>query len=204
MEELWQGLQKTARERGDEDAKRACDMVLRGRKSLKAMKRGHIPETISDFYLRPHYVLHRSNGTRTRIVSIHNIHGDTSTMVEIPTEELGSPVKLRDCLHHKINGASWDGGQAELTALHEDLGHHLAFKDVQEVPLRGYHAKSNIWFFEDVAISDDGEFTPDPKTGIFWIKNATGLKGYTLGECPLGNAMPLMDVRQFTSNSLMS
>ena len=188
MEDIWQGLQKTARERGDEDAKRACDMVLRGRKSLKAMKRGHIPETISDFYLRPHYVLHRSNGSRTRIVSIHNIHGDTSTMVEIPTEELGSPVKLRDCLHQKINGAAWDGGQAELTALHEDLGHHLAFKDVQEVPLRGYHAKSNIWFFEDVAILDDGEVTPDPKTGIFWIKSATGVQGFTFAKDPNGRA----------------
>ena len=181
-EEFWQELQKTARERGDEDAKRVCDLVLRGRKNLKAMRRGHIPETISDFYFKPHYVLHRTNGTRTRVVTIHNVHGVNTSMVQMSWDEFGSPVKLRDWLHNNITGASWDGGQSELTALHEDMAHALAFKDVIEVPVRGYHAKSRIWFFEDLAISDDGEFTPDPKTGIFWIKTANGVQGYTFAK----------------------
>ena len=116
LEEFWQDLQKTARERGDEDAKRACDLVLRGRKSLKATKRGHIPETISDFHFKPHYVLHRINGTRTRVVTIHNVHGVNTPMVEMSWDDFGSPVKLRDWLHKSITGAAWDGGQSELTA----------------------------------------------------------------------------------------
>jgi hypothetical protein len=182
MEEFWLELQKTARERGDEDAKRACDLVLRGRKTLKEMKRGHIPETVSDFYFKPHYVLQRINGTRTRMMTIHNVHGANSKIVGIPSDEFGSPVKLRDWLHDNITGAAWDGGQSELTALHEDMAHALAFKDVTEVPVRGYHAKSKIWFFEDWAISDDGEFTPDPKTGIFWINNGSGVQGYTFAR----------------------
>jgi len=181
-EEFWQDLQKTARERGDEDAKRACDLVLRGRKSLKVMKRGHIPETISDFYFRPHYVLHRINGTRTRVLTIHNVHGVNTPMVEMSWDDFGSPVKLRDWLNKSITGAAWDGGQSELTALHEDMAHSLAFKDVTEVPVRGYHAKSKIWFFEDVAFSDDDEFTPDSKTGIFWIKSGNGVQGYTFAR----------------------
>ncbi|MEI8290976.1 MAG: hypothetical protein WCH99_16040 [Verrucomicrobiota bacterium] len=181
-EEFWQELQKTVRERGEEDAKRVCDLVLRGRKSLKAMKRGHIPETISDFYFKPQYVLHRSDGTHTRIVIIHNVHGVITPKLEMSWDDFGSPVKLRDWVHKSLTGSAWDGGQSELTALHEDLAHALAFKDVVEVPVRGYHAKSKIWFFEDLAISADGEVTPDPKTGIFWIRNDGGLQGYTFAK----------------------
>ena len=122
-EEFWQEQQRIARERGDEDAKRACDLVLRRRKTLKATKFGQIPETISDFHFRPQYVLRRINGTRTRMLIIRNVHGAISPLVGIPWDELGSPVKLRDWLHKNITGASWDGGQSELTVLHEDFAH---------------------------------------------------------------------------------
>jgi hypothetical protein len=184
-EEFWQELQTTARNRGDEDAMRACSLVLRGRKNLKATKHGHLPETISDFHFKPHYVLQRVNGTRTRVVTIHNVHGVNTPLLQMSWDDFGSPVKLRDWLHKSMTGAAWDGGQSELTALHEDLAHSLAFKDVIEVPVRGYHAKSKLWFFEDVAFSDEDEFTPDPK-GIFWIKSAAGVKGYAFARDPDG------------------
>jgi len=182
VEEFWLELQQTARNRGDEEAKRACDLVVRGRKSLKAMRRGHIPETISDFYFRTHFVLHRSNGTRTKIVSLHSVHGVNTNLLEMAGADIGSPMKLRDWAHNNSPGAAWDGGQSELTALHEDFDHALAFKEVTEVPVRGYHARSKIWFFEDWAIFENAEFTPDPKTGIFWIKIGNRLQGFTFAR----------------------
>lgn len=189
LEEDWRQLQEKARQNGDEEVRRACSMVLRGRKNLKATKRGHVPETISDFYLRAHYVLHRANGTRIRMVAIHNVHGVNTSLVGMPSEAFGSPVKLRDWLHENITGASWDGGQSELTALHEDMGHTMAFKDITEVPMRGYHAKSKIWFFEDMAIAEDGEFLPDPKTGIFWVKRNGAVQGYSFARNSDGRAL---------------
>jgi hypothetical protein len=185
VERFWLDLQQTARKRGDEDVKRACDLVLRGRKSMK--KFGHIPEPISDFYIRPHYVLHRANGTRTRMVTVHSVHGFTTPLVGMPWDEFGSPVKFRDWLHKNTAGAAWDGGQSELTAWHEDLAHAMGFKDVEEVPVRGYHARSKIWFFEDMAFSDEGEFTPD-SNGIFWIKNGNGVQGYCFARDADGRA----------------
>jgi len=186
QEDFWLQLQEESRRRGDEEAKRACTLVLRGRKNLKATKRGHIPETISDFYMRPLFVLRRANGTRTRVVTIHTVHGVNTPPIEIPWEEFGSPVKIRDCFNRNITGASWDGGQSELTALHEDFAHALAFKDVIEVPVRGYHAKSKIWFFEDIAIAEEGEFLPDPKTNIFWIKRGKDIEAYSFARNPDG------------------
>ena len=187
-EEFWQHQQRLAREKGDDDAIRACVMVLRGRKTLKATKFGQIPETISDFYFQPQYVLKRINGTRTRMVIIRNVHGAVSPVVGLPWDELGSPVKLRDWLHKNITGASWDGGQSELTALHEDFAHAFVWKEVVEIPLRGYDAKSQNWFFEDMAFSADGEYAPDPKTGIFWIKNAGEIHGYSFARDSDGRA----------------
>ena len=184
--EFWRDLKTQAQARGDDDAKRACDLVLRGRKSLKATRRGHMPEPVSDFYLIPHYVLHRANGTRTRMVTIRSIHGVNTTKVELAGEALGSPVKLRQWLHENSTGAAFFPGQSELTAIHEDLAHALAFLDITEVPVRGYHAESKTWFFEDVAFSDGGEFTPDPKTGIFWIKGGAGVRGYTFARDSAG------------------
>jgi hypothetical protein len=96
--------------------------------------------------------------------------------------DIGSPMKLRDWAHNNSPGAAWDGGQSELTALHEDFDHALAFKEVTEVPVRGYHARSKIWFFEDWAIFENAEFTPDPKTGIFWIKIGNRLQGFTFAR----------------------
>jgi hypothetical protein len=184
-EEFWQEQQKLARERFDDDAKRACDLVLRGRKNLKSTRRGHIPETISDFYFKAHYVLHRVDGTRTRVVTIHNVHGVNTPMVQMAWDDFGSCVKIRDWLHKSITGAAWGGGQDELTALHEDMAHALAFRDVIEVPVRGYHSKSGLWFFEDVAFSHSTEYRPD-NSGIFWIKQDAGVQGYTFARDPDG------------------
>ena len=179
-EEEWKKQLEIARSRSDDRAKRACEIILRGKKSLG--KPGHVPVPVSDFYMKSHYVLHRINGTRSRMVTLHNVHGVNTGQTALPSEAFGSPVKLRDWLLDNITGAAWNGGQNELSGLHEDMGHEMAFKDVLEVPLRGYHEKSRMWFFEDAAFSEDGEFKPDPKTGIFWVRRDKITQGYSFAR----------------------
>jgi hypothetical protein len=180
LKEDWKKQLEIARTRNDDRAKRACEIILRGKKSLG--HDGHIPEPVSDFHMKAHYVLHRVNGTRTRMVTLHNVHGVNTGLTAMPSEAFGSPVKLRDWLLNNITGAAWNGGQNELSGLHEDMGHEVAFKDVLEVPLRGYHEKSRMWFFEDIAFSEDGEFKPDPKTGIFWVRRDKITQGYSFAR----------------------
>jgi hypothetical protein len=180
LKEDWKKQLEIARTRNDDRAKRACEIILRGKKSLG--HDGHIPEPVSDFHMKAHYVLHRVNGTRLRKVTLHNVHGVNTGLTSMPSEAFGSPVKLRDWLLDNITGASWNGGQNELSGLHEDMGHEVAFKDVLEVPLRGYHEQSKMWFFEDIAFSEDGEFRPDPKTGIFWVRRNKMTQGYSFAR----------------------
>jgi hypothetical protein len=179
-EENWKKQLEIARTRNDDRAKRACEIILRGKKTLG--QTGHIPKPVSDFYMKPQYVLHRINGARARLVTLHNVHGVNTGLTSLPSEAFGSPVKLRDWLLDNITGAAWNGGQNELSGLHEDMGHEVAFKDVMEVPLRGYHEKSRMWFFEDMAFSDEAECTPDPKTGIFWVRRDKMTQGYSFAR----------------------
>lgn len=182
----WQSNLIIARSRSDEDAKRAIEMVLRGKKSMNTL--GHIPKAVSDFYLKPQYCLNRINGTRSRMVTMHNVHGLNTGLLSLPSKDFATPVEMRRWLQDSSTGGAWDGGQNELTALHEDFGHVLVFKDVMEVPLRGYHEKSKIWFWEDVAFSEEGEFRPDKKTGIFWIRTKAGTQGYSFARDSSGRA----------------
>ena len=180
QEEHWKKQLEIARTRNDDRAKRACELILRGKKSLGKM--GHIPNPVSDFYMKAHYVLHRINGTRSRMVTLHNVHGVNTGLTALPSEAFGSPVKLRDWLLDQITGAAWNGGQNELSGLHEDMGHAVAFKDVLEVPVRGYHERSRMWFWEDLAFSAETEFRPDPKTGIFWVRQDKLVQGYSFAR----------------------
>ena len=187
QEENWKKQLDIARTRSDDRAKRACEIILRGKKSLGRI--GHIPLPVSDFYMKPQYVLHRINGARTRMVRLISKHDDRHRKMEdfplltLPSEAFGSPVKFRDwLLDNGPSGNAWNGGQNELSGLHEDMGHEMAFKDVLEVPLRGYHEKSRMWFFEDAAFSEDGEFNPDPKTGIFWVRRDKMTQGYSFAR----------------------
>lgn len=183
----WQKLMGLAREHANEDAKRACEIVLRGKKAMNRI--GHMPVPVSDFYLKPQYVLHRVNGKRTRMVTLHNVHGANTELLSLPSKEFTSPTEFRQWVQDVCPGSSWDGGQNELSALNEDFGHELVFKDVLEVPLRGYHDKSKLWFFEDGCVGDDKkEFFPDAKTGIIWVRRENLLQGYAFARDSSGRA----------------
>ena len=156
----------------DIEVRRACEIALKG-----------IPMRVSDFYLKPHYVLNRLGKTRNRVVTIHNMHGADSGMVELPSSDFAQPSKFREWLLDKSPGAAWCAGERELQKLHMDLDRELSFKDVEEVTVRGYHAASKLFFFEDVSFTPEGEELFPDKYGIIWHARPGEItRGYKLGE----------------------
>ena len=171
-ETVWQlNLQKAAAV-SDSDLKRACEIVLRG-----------VPERISDFYLKAQNVLVKASGERMRLVTIHNIHGVKSGLVKLNSEAFASPSKFREWLLNNISGATWRAGERELQALHMDMARDLARKEVEEVPVRMYHADSKCWFFGDVVYTPDGKEVFADKAENIWVKGDGGLtRAYKLSE----------------------
>lgn len=188
-EQEWQELLIKAREKENMDAVRACEAVLYGKNSATT-RMGGIPNRVSNFYLKPAYVLNKLNGTRDRMVVIHTIDGVRTPLVSLPSEPFGSPVKFREWLLDSCTAAAWHGGQNELTDIHEDMGKTIAFKDVLEVPLRGRHEASGIWFAEDMGINETNgnEYKPD-RSGIFWIRG-TGKDGKGTAQWTQGYSFP--------------
>lgn len=171
--EKWAQERDKAQERDDLDVVRICEVAMKG-----------VPNRISDFHFKPHYVLCKANGTRSRLVTIHNVHGVNTKMLSMPSSAFAQPSKFREWLLDSCSGATWSAGERELNRLQNDFSREVSFKDVIEVPLRGYHEPSRLWFFEDVAYGPDGEqYLPNPKTGIFWVspdKDSKGIvQGYT-------------------------
>ena len=168
----WSAEKEKANRRDDPEVARICEVAARG-----------MPERISDFYFKAHYVLRKADGHRHRLVTIHNLHGVNTPLMAMPSSAFAQPSKFREWLLDVCTGATWSAGERELNKLQADFAREVSFKDVIEVPLRGYHEPSKIWFFEDVAFGPGGvEFLPDPKTGIFWIRlNKEGglAQGYT-------------------------
>lgn len=150
----------------DFDYKWACELALLG-----------VPEQFTDFFVRPYYILEKETEELRRLVRIYNIHGETTPMLDLDGESLSAPKPLRVWLNRKAN-VTWGAGERELQALQFDLSAALAHKRVFEVPYFGWHAKSQIWFFDDVAIGDGFEVLPDKDSKIFWH----GGKGYKVGD----------------------
>lgn len=166
-EERWLGYLKAATERSDIEARRVCEIVLKGR-----------PTWVSDFYVQAHYCLTRTTGKRDRVVTLHNVHGGVSSQLQLPSEQFAQPSKFREWLLNNSAAATWRAGERELNDLQADLGRDLAHREVQEVALCGYHAASGLWFFEDVVIGPDGKHLKADRHGITWFAG----KGYKLGD----------------------
>lgn len=160
----WLGHLSNASGSEDVEVKRACEVALEG-----------IPQRISDFIMKAHYVLKRTDGTRVRLVTIHTVNGVDTALEELPSAAFAQPSKWREWLMNKCTQAAWAAGERELNDLQMDVGRALAFKDVSEVTLRGWHEPSKLFFFQDAVYAPDGKrlFPPPPesppdKFGIIW------------------------------------
>src|SRR5205823_6344775 len=107
---LWATALARAVDAGDADVRRACELALKG-----------IPTRVSDFYMRAHYVLNRLNGTRCRLVTLHNMHGVNTGLLSLPSAPFAQPSKFREWLLDNITGATWSAGERELNALQADI-----------------------------------------------------------------------------------
>jgi hypothetical protein len=158
-EEQWKEWLSRAGGRDDVEVKRACELVCKG-----------IPESISDFTMEAMYVLEKVDGTRDRMVRIHNIHGKSSGVLSLPASAFSQPSRLREWLLNSTGCANWRAGERELNDLQMDVGRDVAWKEVLDVPLRGYHPSSGLWFFEDVAYSPEGTAIHLDRQGIVWYR----------------------------------
>ncbi|HVM51258.1 MAG TPA: hypothetical protein VMU04_24725 [Candidatus Acidoferrum sp.] len=162
----WEKAQKEASAADDVELWRACEVVLKG-----------TPEPITDFVVEPLYVLVRVNGTRERIVRIRNVHGEVTELLHWPAEELATPKAMRIWLNNNSNCANWEAGERELNRLGMDIGQAVNDRTVYEVPLRGQHYPSGIWFYADGALLN-GKALYQDKNGIYWHNG----KGYLPGD----------------------
>jgi hypothetical protein len=163
---VWEKHKTDAKTSEDVEMFRVCETVLKG-----------IPQAITDFVVEPLFVLVRVNGTRERVVRIRSVHGGTTGPLRWPSEQLSSPKAMRIWLNDNANCANWAAGERELNLLGMDMGQVVAEKEVTEVPLRGHHHASGIWFFADGAFLDGVALWRDGD-GVYWHQG----KGYLPGE----------------------
>lgn len=170
--ERWQTFMEKATNLADMDMKRACEIALKG-----------VPQRISDFYMKAHYVLVKLNGTRVRLVTLHNIHGAKTGLITLPSTPFSQPSKFREWLLDSISGATWIAGERELNALQSDIARDVSFKEVEEVAVRGQHPESKCWFFGDVVYTDAGRELFADKSGIIWLKEKGDInRAFKLGD----------------------
>ena len=170
--ERWQIFADKANNLADTDMKRACEIVLKG-----------VPQRVSDFFMKAHYVLVKLNGTRVRLVTLHNIHGAKTGLITLPSTPFSQPSKFREWLLDSISGATWSAGERELNALQSDIARDVSFKEVEEVAVRGQHPESKCWFFGDVVYTDDSRELFADKSGIIWLKTKGEInRAFKLGE----------------------
>ncbi|HXP62005.1 MAG TPA: hypothetical protein VN829_16030 [Dongiaceae bacterium] len=163
----WEKCEKEAGEHEDAEARRICETVSKG-----------IPEWITDFIVEVLFVLVRLDGKRDRVVRLRNVHGEVTKVLRWPAEEFGSPKPMRIWLNNNANCANWAAGERELNHLGMDIGQAVSGKEVLEVPLRGFHYPSGLYFFEDCALGPGGLVLRKDVNGVYWYQG----KGYLLSD----------------------
>jgi len=158
-QELWEGYRARASARDDVEVKRGAELALKG-----------VPHFISDFYVEPLYVLEKIDGKRERVVRIHNVHGKSTKLLSWPAEAYSSPKPLREWASNSSSCATWGAGERELNLMQYDIGEALAHKEVRDVPLRGYHEESGLYFFGDMVIAPEGKRLFPDRQGLYWYQ----------------------------------
>ena len=164
----WGEYEAKAHSRDDVELKRACEIVLRG-----------IPQHISDFYVKPEFVLVKVNGKRFRLLSMHNVHGMSSKLIPLSSADFAQTPRLREWLLDSLSGATWAAGERELNRLQADISAALSHREVYEIAVRGYDDdQTHMWFFGDVAYTPECKEIFANRLGVIWHQG----RGYRLSD----------------------
>jgi hypothetical protein len=163
----WREYEAKAHSRDDVELKRACEIVLKG-----------IPQHISDFYVKPEFVLVKVNGKRERLLSMHNVYGKSSKLISLPSDVFAQTSRLREWLLNSLSGATWAAGERELNRLQADISAALSHREVYEIAVRGYDEETHMWFFGDVAYTSDCKEMFANQLGVIWHQG----RGYRLSD----------------------
>lgn len=135
-----------------------------------------VPKDISDFTLSAEYRIHTEHGEVQRLVALYDSK-DSKSKIEERGEDPSRLYKLTpaDMARHAdflkwcygTGKGGWKGGATELQELVEQMDYHSFLCDIHEVSSYGFHRKSDIWFFGDVAYHKGRKILAD-KNGIFW------------------------------------
>ena len=164
----WGEYEAKAHSRDDVELKRACEIALRG-----------IPQQISDFYVKPEFVLVKVNGKRERLLSMHNVHGKSSQLISLSSADFAQTSRLREWLLNSLSGATWAAGERELNRLQADISAALSHREVYEIAVRGYDDEQTyMWFFGDVAYTPECKEIFANRLGVTWHQG----QGYRLSD----------------------
>ena len=158
------GELKWAQDAGDKELEKIYKQIIEG-----------TPVPVSNFTMSCHYRLVLESGDRNYIVTALNIWGEKTGMVELDSRSFTSPRDFRTWLSNH-GGLVWMAGEKELERLQWDLKHESAYREVFQVVAFGHHDLSGLEFFDDCAITPDGQMLYPDNLGdggkVFWYGGA--------------------------------
>ena len=165
--EYWEGLLSKARTNEDAEVVRAERLMLAG-----------WPKKASSFVIEKLFTLINQNGDQDRVVNVIPVFGEPSGPIRLPWANFAQPVKFREWIIKKM-GCAFHAGEKALSMMQEDFGNALAYKQVYEVPWRGYYngkgisespdgQANGIYFYGDIAYPPNGKPVYADRNGVFW------------------------------------
>jgi hypothetical protein len=151
----------------------AADMALKGQ-----------PTRITNFYIRPLFLLRGANGVNRRFADIHVGTRDTPFEgVDLDGDALSGAQRLRKFLADHASGVV-HGGDGSLHPVCEDLAWHLDNTEVWELSAFGWHLpvagelggnvpKSEAWFTRGACCDFQGRWHRPNKHGVFNVPTPT-------------------------------
>lgn len=154
----WRERLQQAQAAHDHELAWVCEQMLRGR-----------PVRISNFYIEPLYSLKKADGTYLRVLRVHTAaRAMPYGPIELEGEDYHSATYLRRVLNRKAGGV-WHAGDTELQMVIEDCALVFEQKEVEEVPVIGWHEPAKAWFTHTACYDCRGEMRVPDKSGVFSV-----------------------------------
>lgn len=154
----WRQRLHQAQAAHDHELAWVCEQMLRGR-----------PARISNFHIEPLYSLKKADGTYLRVLKVHTAsRAMPYGPIELEGADYHSATYLRKLLNGKAGGV-WHGNDTELQMVIEDCSVVFEQKEVEEVPVIGWHAAAQAWFTHTACLDCRGELRVPDKSGVYTV-----------------------------------